>query len=287
MYQWRCPMESLINMDGFADVANNLIDKVSAAVGWVANHQTPSKIAVNTYIQEIQNSSYDPLTKAALISQAKKSIKEYCNQQNVLEVAMRSLMPMAKPEELDEDWLTQFMDKARLVSTEEFQMLWGNLLAQECNVPGSIPKSLLHIMEQMDRNMADAFMAITAVSVWYIDKGQPFWSPVITGMLLDDYYKSLGITYDNLVDLQSVGLIKIDFGIAQSSYVQTIDESFHEIHYHDQVYSLPEKQSEFPVGNVIFTGAGNALCRAIVPEKVEGFLEKKCVPFWEAYINKS
>lgn len=278
-------MESLINIDGFADVANNLIDKVSAAVGWVANHQTPSKIAVNTYIQEIQNSSYDPLTKAALISQAKKSIKEYCNQQNVLEFAMRSLVPTARPEEVDEDWLTQFMDKARLVSTEEFQMLWGNLLAQECNAPGSIPKSLLHIMEQMDRVMANAFMVITSLSVWYIDQGEPFWTPVITGAHFDSYYRSLGITYDNLIDLQSVGLIKMDFGIAESSYVQTFDPSFRNIHYHDQVYVVPENHTEFPVGNVIYTGAGNALCRAITPKKIEGFFEDKCVPFWNMYID--
>ena len=278
-------MNSLINMDDLANVVNNLIDKVSNAVGWVANYQSPGKIAVSTYIQELQSSSYDPLTKAALISQAKKSIKEYCNQKNVLEFASQSLMSTAKPENMDADWLTQFMDKARLVSSEEFQKLWGNILAQECNVPGSIPKSLLHIMEQMDRNMANAFMTITAVSVWYMDQGKSFWSPVITGALLDDYYKTLGITYDNLVDLQSIGLIKMDFGIAHSTYVQTIDASSSEIHYHDQVYSLPANLSEFPVGNVIYTGAGNALCRAITPKKVEGFFEEKCVPFWDTCIN--
>lgn len=110
-------MESLINMDGLSDVCNNLINN---AIGWVATRETPNKTAVNTYIQEIQNSSYDPITKAALISTAKKNIKEYCNQHNVFEIATRSLMPTAKPEEVDEDWLTQFMDKARFVSTEEF-----------------------------------------------------------------------------------------------------------------------------------------------------------------------
>lgn len=280
-------MESLINMNGFADVLNNLIDKMSNAVGWVATHETPGKIAVNTYIQEIQNSSYDPITKAALISKAKKNIREYCNQKKIFEIATQSLLPTAIPEVLDEEWIAQFMDKARLVSSEEFQILWGNILAQECNAPGSIPKSLLHIMEQMDRDMADAFMTIASVSVWYIDKGQPFWSPVITGVSLDEYYKTLGITYDSLVDLQSVGLIKMDFGIVQSSYVQTMDDSSSDIHYHDQIFSLPGKQSEFPVGNVIFTGAGNALCRAITPSKVDGFFEKKCVPFWEMHIDKS
>ncbi len=278
-------MDSLINMDGLADVVNNLIDKISNAVGWVATHDTPRRLAIDTYIQEIQKGDYDPLTKAALISQAKRCIREYCNQQDVVKVALQALKPSAKPENVDPDWIAQFMDKARLVSDAQFQILWGNILAGECNNPGCIPKSLLHIMEQLDMEMANAFMAIAAVSVWYIDKGVQFWTPVITGELLDDYYKSMGITYDNLVDLQSVGLIKIDFGLAMSSYVQTVDESPADIHYHDQVYSLPANQSDFPVGNVIYTGAGNALCRTIAPEKVERFFEEKCVPFWEAHMN--
>ena len=275
-------MCSLINMDGLADVVNNLIDKISNAVGWTATHDTPKRLAINTYIQEIQNSDYDPITKAALISQARKCIKEYCNQHDVVEIACQALKPSAKPEDIDSDWLAQFMDKVRLVSDERFKILWGNILAGECNAPGCIPKALLHIMEQLDMDMANAFMAIASVSVWYLDKGKPFWTPVITGEVLDEYYKSLGITYDNLVDLQSVGLIKIDFGLVTSSYIQTIDVLPGDIHYHDQVYSLPASRSEFSVGNVIYTGAGNALCRTITPEKIDGFFEEKCIAFWES-----
>ncbi|MBQ7768057.1 MAG: DUF2806 domain-containing protein [Oscillospiraceae bacterium] len=280
-------MESLINMDGISDVANNLIDKVSGAIGWVATHETPKRAAVSTYIQEIQKSDYDPITKAALISQAKKSIREYSNQKNVLEIASRSLLSNARPDALDEDWVAQFMDKVRLVSTQEFQMLWGSILAQECNAPGSIPKSLLHIMEQMDRDMANTFMAVASISIWHIDQGKQVWTPVIIGPVLDDYYKALGITYDALVNLQSVGLINMEFGLAESAYVQTRDAvCSDDIHYHDKVYSLTAGQSEFPVGNVIYTGAGNSLCHAIVPSKVEHFFEEKCIPLWNKFFGK-
>ena len=80
-------MDSLISFDGFADVCNNFINKISDATGWIANHKTPARIAADTYIQEIQNSNYDPLTKAALISNAKKAIKEYCNQNNIIKTS--------------------------------------------------------------------------------------------------------------------------------------------------------------------------------------------------------
>lgn len=279
-------MESLINMDGFADVANNLIDKVSAAVGWVANHQTPSRIAVNTYIQEIQNSSHDPLTKAALISQAKKSIKEYCNQQNVLEFAMRSLMPMAKPEEVDEDWLTQFMDKARLVSTEEFQMLWGNILAHECNTPGSIPRSLLHIMEQLDRDMATAFMAVASASVYIEESGEREYAPIINGDSTEVIRKNIGVSYDDLINLQSVGLIETHFsGIGTEVYI-TSEETPVVIRYFDEEYQLPDGVNRFNIGKVVYTKAGQALCQAVAPQKVEGFFKKYCIPVWEKEIKE-
>ena len=80
-------MKSLISFDGFSDVANNLIDKISNAVGWVVSHDTPKKIAVDTYIKDIQESNFDAITKASLISRAKKTIKEYCNQRDIVLVS--------------------------------------------------------------------------------------------------------------------------------------------------------------------------------------------------------
>lgn len=278
-------MESLINMDGLSDVINNLIDKVSTAVGWVATHDTPSRIAVNTYIQEIQNSNYDPITKAALISQAKKSIKEYCNQQNVLRVASQALLPTAKPEKLDEDWLTQFMDKARLVSSEEFQMLWGNILAQECNAPGCIPRSLLHIMEQMDKDMATAFMNVASVSV-YIEEGEGReYAPIINGASTEEIRENVGVSYDDLINLQSVGLVETHFsGFGTTLYVTAVKTPV-VIRYFDEEYQLPDGVNRFSVGKVVYTKAGQALCRAVEPQKVDGYFEKYCIPAWEKEIK--
>ena len=54
-------MDSLVSFEGAADVLNNLINKISDAVGWGGTHSTPQREAVSTYIQEIQNSNYDPL----------------------------------------------------------------------------------------------------------------------------------------------------------------------------------------------------------------------------------
>ena len=49
-------MQSLINIDGngLKDVLIDLNDKLATAVGWIANKETPEKIAINTYIKDIQ-----------------------------------------------------------------------------------------------------------------------------------------------------------------------------------------------------------------------------------------
>lgn len=274
------------NLDGLADVANNLIDKLSNAVGWVASHDTPERVAVNTYIQEIQNSNYDSITKAALISKAKKSIREYCNQKDIVRIALQAVPPAARPLNVEDDWLAQFMDKARLVSDTDFQILWGNILAEECSAPGSVPKALLHIMGQMDRNMAMAFMKVASVSVSVFDNGEIAYNPVIWGSTLDEYYEDLGIKYDDLVDLESVGLIHTKFGIFATGFCHECYDDACVIRYFDEEYQLPIGCKQFNSGNVIYTKAGTALCQAITPNKIDGFFKEQCVPKWEEEIKQ-
>lgn len=176
-------MNSLIDFDAIGDVVINLTNRLSEGVGWIANRETPQKAAIHTYIEEIQKSDHPPLIKAALISNAKKTIKEYCNQNNIVQIAVQSLEEKAKPEMIEEDWLAQFMDKARLVSSEGFQLIWGKILAGECNEPG--------------------------------------------------------------------------------------------------MYELPTK-TDLRVGNVIYTNPGFALYKAIEADKIEGFWETYCLPFWKS-----
>lgn len=68
---------SILDIDGAADVVNNLLDKLGTAVGWGVNRETPERIAIATYIEDIKNSDYDSLLKAALISQAKTGFSCY------------------------------------------------------------------------------------------------------------------------------------------------------------------------------------------------------------------
>lgn len=269
-------MESLINFDGLGDIVVNFTNKLSSGVGWIANRETPKKLAVNTIIEDIKASNLDPVTKAALINNAKKIIKEYCNQHDIVEIAISSLQVDAKPERIDNDWLEQFMDKARLVSSEEFKLIWGNILARECNCPGSIPRSLLHTLEEMDREDAEIFTTLCRMSI----KLEKDYAPVVIASRFDEY-KQFGLTFDGLVNLKALGLIEMDFGpLTDSAYLLAGENVSSKVVYFDMEYEL-YGQNSVPVGNVIFTKTGEALIQAITVDKIDGFWEKYCLPFWQ------
>lgn len=278
-------MDNLISFDGAADVINNLINKVSDAVGWVATHSTPQRESINTYIQEIQNSNYDPLTKAALISNAKKIIREYTNQSEIIKNAVNALKPSAHPQFVDETWLSVFFDKARFISDADFQLIWGNILAEECNVPNSIPKGLLHILEQMDKEDASKFSKICSVSVRF-DNGKDFSNtPIILRGDKSTFYDDIGLTLDTLLDLKAIGLIEYEpssSAFSESPY--SISAAGPEICYFDETFHLSNGKTTFDTGCVVYTRSGEALCKAITVEKIDGFFQKYCIPLWQ---NKS
>lgn len=275
-------MENLVpHKTNIFDVANNLINKLSAGVGWIFSRNTPEKKALETYINDIENSNFDPLTKAALITNAKKTIKEYCNQHDIVKYASEFISPSARVENVDNDWLNLFMDKARLVSDSEFQIIWGKILAGECDNPGSTPKILLNTLALMDKETAKKFMAIASVSVCIVEESQSYWHPII---LKEEFgfFEKHGIKHDILWEIESLGLIKNNFNFGIEIELEIDGKG--EIIYHDKKHTLP-KNAQFDVGCITFTDAGSALCAAIQTNKIDGFFENICVPHIEKNIK--
>lgn len=266
---------SILDIDGVADVANNLLDKLGSAAGWVVNRETPERTAIATYIEDIKNSDYDPLLKAALISKAKKTIKEYCNQKDVVGFAINRLREGSNPQEMDDDWIALFMDQARLISDEVFQNIWGKILAEECNDNNSIPKKLLYTLAQMDREDAETFTALCSLAV-NVD-GE--YQPIIWCHRLDEY-KKWGITFDKIISLVALGLVEANLGPFATEYVIESESNHIKVRYFDSEYEMEKGTRKVRVGNVLFTKSGLALHKAISVEKKEGFWEEYCLPMW-------
>ena len=238
-----------------------LLDKISDAMGWIAMESTPSKIATRTYIDEIKSMDIPPLEKAALINNARKAIKEYSNQLDIVKFASESVYEEITPDKIDDDWLIQFMDFGKQVSSREFQQIWGMILAKEAETPGSIPKSMLHTLlffilpqKRKLRQMEKIFLA----------------------QIKD--YEQWGIIFDKLVDLDALGLINFGDNFL-SLYSLEADRKGCDVIYYDKRHNV-KGSDRLNIGNVIYTKQGMALYKALshAYEKIDGFWETICIP---------
>lgn len=274
---------TLIELSPVAEVANNLIDKLSHAIGWVFTHDTPQRVALRHYIDEIKNSDCDPLAKAALISNANKCIREYTNQHDIVALASHNISNAAAIKEVDDDWISQFMDIAKNVSNRDFQRIWAYIFSGECSKPGSIPKSLLFTIQRMDKKDADAFMKLSALSVRVWGDASPFIHRSFFESSDESrgVYKKSGINLDDINQLEALGLIKCDNPMVSNGYridKSGIDEEPHEVQYFSNVINIPKTVKSIPVGHVLFTKDGLALYRAVSFEEIEGFWEEMVFP---------
>lgn len=154
-------------------------------------------------------------------------------------------------------------------------------MAEECNDPNNIPKVLLNILSQMDKEDAKTFSTLCRMSV-LVDSE---YAPVIISSKFDEYCK-FEITFDKLVSLSALGLIEMDLSGLSFGYSLTSKESLVKIHYYDNEYNVFRDEKKIDIGNVIFTKAGLALCKSIDVEKINGFWEEYCLPFWKEQVNK-
>ena len=268
-----------INLQPIADVANNLINKISAAVGWTFTRNTPGRIAVETLITDIQDMKIDPVHKAILISNANKIIKEYSNQEKIVQKACVYLEPNARPEKIEDDWIGLFMDKCRIISNDDFQVLWAMVLARESNNPGSIPIRVLSLLEFMDRKEAESFSHLCRTVMTFGDKCAPF----IDGSRLKEY-SQYGITLDSLVNLESLGLISSSLGLFAGEFALSDKDNNEGVlrYYNHEFVFQKENDSEIlraNIGNVVFTRSGMALYKALKVEEIEGFWESYYIPY--------
>lgn len=263
--------KSLIDVDlkPIADVTNNIIDKFAQAVGWLATPRGSRKdmeIAVETYIKEIQeDNSLPPTVKAAKISNVRKEIKDYVNLQDVIQHAQlfgKEYEPNG--EKLDEDWAMFFYDRARNVSRHDAKVLWGKILAEECNKIGSIPKTLIHTLSVMSKQEAESFEGVCGFIVdTYNSRGY-----VEKILIIPPDYKSISegsVTLDKIMNLEALGLLtstdklRIDF----DDEVPPINK----VVYYGSEILLRYESSFLYIGEVNLTNAGRVLSKIITGRK--------------------
>lgn len=182
----------------------------------------------------------------------------------------------AKPDEVEDDWLSSFYDKIRLVSDKEVQKLWSHILASEFNNPGSFSPLTLRTLSVLTKKDAQLFRKLCS-SVWTDNDNDSFVA--ISDSEIDDY-SLLGLRPVDIYHLQDIGLIDYH------SFDRPYSSEYLELFYHGASYTVSAKGTtentvikDFPVGPVTLTLSGRELFSICTPEPNWDYM-KKMIAVW-------
>lgn len=269
---------SLIPGEAFtagAAVVNNVIDKLEKACGFVATPKGKRKDmeeAVSWYIEKIKNDTSMPdLVKAARISNARKEIKEYCNQNDIINIGINNMIEGSDASILDDDWLNYFMDRAKNVDSEQLKVIWGKLLAEEVTY-GGITKKLLHILSIISSDDAQMFGEVCR---YYVNFKGFKDSDGMDGALQIFDVKKIGLT--SMLRLASLGLIECGSGGA-GTFCSSVEFNEGEekaivLEYFGETIKITLTSNQIKLGVAALTDEGEALRKILQVSKVDNLLE--------------
>lgn len=279
-----------------AKVANNLIDKVCTSIGWLFKLHGIKEAkmeAKKSIISEIsQRDDINAIERYIIIDNIQQMVKKHKNIDTILEKTLQYLEPTAKPEYMDNDWISFFFDRAGLISDERMQLLWAKILAGEANNPNSYSKNLVHILSIMSIQDANNMINLTRFCAYFKNcelskenEKKEGYIALVYSHSRDiignnnpkeyyEYYEKNGIQYINLVELQRLGLILFNIGVDICYGYRKID-----FVYGKDMYSLKFSSNEFRAGNVLLTSEGEALVNICEKSQINDFIPF-CIKNW-------
>jgi len=263
---------SLVNLGNLSKPADTLIKKISGAVGGIFEPYQITRVAkaeakanLITAESEIQITG---LQHRAMRRFVEEETKHQSNIENITLKALPQLDDTGDPSQIEDDWITYFFDKCRIVSDDEMQNLWSRVLSGEANVPGTYSKRTVNFRSDLDKSDAKFFSDLCGFGWMMLGNFVP--------LVFDDQadiYNNKEITFESLSHLDSIGLIQFDnlAGFVTEDPSQKISVS-----YYSQVLELSfakETDNELDVGKVLLTKIGQELAPICGSKPVDGFME--------------
>lgn len=272
---------SLVNLGDLSKPANTLIEKVSSAIGGIFEPWQIKRVAkAEAEAGLIKAKSEIEITDLHRRAMHRFVEEEANRQENMEEITRKSLPYLAEesnPENMEDDWVTNFFDKSRIVSDEEMQSIWAQVLAGEANAPGSFSKRTVNLLGDLDKRDAELFQTLCRFG-WIFGN----FTPLVFDTQ-DNIYNNLGIDFGKLSHLDSLGLIQFN-GLADFNR-QRLPKNF-AVSYCGQVLPLTmnkETDNTLSIGKVLLTQAGQELARVVKVPGVDGFYDY-VKEKWKAHI---
>ncbi len=278
---------SIVNVDGLgklAEPAVRLIEKVSAGIGVLYEPrrirqkaqadadarviQAKGQIALDGLMTQggIENQQ---LAQRALTRLVQEETKAQSNMEDVLLGATHQVSEDAQPEKMDEDWITHFFSKCRMVSDVEMQGLWSRVLAGEANHPRSFSKRTVEFIATISKPEAEEFTRLCR-HLWGIH-GNPI--PLVF-KLTAEINRNNGIHFTLLQNLDSLGLVHFGglAGYEMDELPRMVRASYCGADYTLTLPGEPPK-CKLGVGQVMLSPMGRELARVVEAPPLEGMTQ--------------
>ena len=262
------PSGQLINIDAgdLGAAAKTLIERISIGCG---TYFEPHKI-IRKAKAEAEADKVKALSKIEIKGIEERALhrlihEEKRKQENIEAItsqAIEYLPADAEPQNINEDWVTRFLEKCKTISDKEMQDLWAKVLAGEAKKTGAYSKRTLEILYNLDKDDANFFTNVCRFG----------WNGTYTPLIIifdfsAEIYKNNGITFAQLEHLEAIGLLKFLKG--GTSYTLEIPSPTWMI-YFDKTPFMVESKKPVVVGQVSLTEAGRQLFSICGATAVEG-----------------
>jgi len=216
-----------------------------------------------------------------------KSLTSFIREMEILGIAMEKFDDNANENNISEDWLLDFFDKASRITEESTKELWGTMLAESASDKRLCSKTLLNSLFLMGTDDILSFLNVcrfTLSEKYLKNKDDNITAyPIIYFSENVEKYNVYMLSSFKLNRLQRLGLIEVDY---KSEYV--FSEKCMELIYANHVIKI-ENDKKIKIGNVRFTYDGFLLYQ-ISQKLYDNSLLDKIINIWRnrkytIYIN--
>ena len=267
---------SLIKID-ITKAAAVLIEKISDAIGGYFKPFQIRRLAKAEAEAEIIRAEAQIECEDIHRRAAARFIAEEAKKQDNIETITKKAIPLlnesSNPQGMEDDWITNFFDKCRIISDEEMQVLWSEVLAGEANSPGRFSKRTVNSLASLDKADAQYFTIVCGFA-WEFGELIPIIVDHQAAIYVDH-----GVNFDKLSHLDDIGLISFEsLGFKKIELPQAIVVKYYETPVNIR-FEEPAN-NELDIGYAVFTKTGLQLAGICGARPVEGVLDY-VIDYWK------
>jgi len=191
-----------------AAVGVGFLDKIASFIGDQAEPRLIVKRAIADAKAKIITAEGEIAEKEMRLRAEQRlqleNVRNQANIESIVTKAIPHIEDKSNASNVSEDWLSSFIEKAKLASDEDIQVLWSKVLSGEANRNGKFSKRTLTIISDMEKTDALLF---TNLCKFAFNIGEP---TIIVRAVPQSIYDKYNINFNTLKHLQNLGLIELD-----------------------------------------------------------------------------